>query len=97
MMETNHSITAKSLARHFKDGIELYVDERNMVAFSTIRGTARICEENPGTIHRWVSVAEIKVINTEVPTARGIRTVALLGYQDVKKAILKFNLPWLSG
>ena len=76
--ETNHT----ALERHANDDIELYVDHRNMVAFATTKGLARICDVKPGSIRHWARGEGISPISAEVQTAGGIQGVKLLSYKD---------------
>lgn len=63
--------------------IEVYIDEQDGKTYQSIRSLARLLNVSPSSIERRLkklepSVAQNGVINSEVPTAAGLRSVALI-------------------
>jgi hypothetical protein len=81
-----------NLVRYDHDGLELVIDTETGESFATISGYARMVGKDKSTISRRCDGVASGVVGTaEIPTERGLRTVAMIPESLITEWVVKDN------
>jgi hypothetical protein len=70
---------------------EFVVDVVTGEAYASQSGTARLAEVDEATIRRFVSSADLQLKRATIPTAKGLRSSALLNEEQIMEVLEKYN------
>jgi hypothetical protein len=85
-----------NLTRYDNNGLELVINTVTGEAFASISAVARMTDKNKSTISRYVNgtletVAQMALLEAEVNTADGLRSVALLNENQILEVVTRYK------
>jgi hypothetical protein len=80
-----------NLARFDSEGIEIFVNELTGESFASISALARMTGKAASTIQRLAALRNFELQDTQIETATGKKTVALLDENQIVEVLEKYN------
>ncbi len=85
-----------TLKPYTKNGLELVINTKTGECFASISATARMIDKEPSVVLRYAnkqlhSVAWQQLLSAEIPTAAGLRSVALLNENQILEVVAKYK------
>jgi hypothetical protein len=87
---TSSKVSMNNLTRFDSEGIEIFINEAGE-SFSSISGAARMAGKSASTISRLAALRNFKLQHTQIDTASGSKTVALLDEDQIVEVLEKYN------
>ncbi len=84
------------LQNYNNDGLELVIDLETGAAFTSISAAARMTDKENSTINRYVNgtfktSAQMTLLEAEILTTTGLKTVALLNESQILEVVAKYK------